>query len=450
MYASGITFTGVTPSAAAGTLSGANNGLEISTIDATKIVLGQDVGEAGSPAALISNREIPLAGFDLNVLTQANSNVTFSPGGTAVIFDPTNTGVQPMEYLTIQGKNPGSGTFGNFQLFWVDQTFTNPDGQIDASLIYGYNYNAGTQVNPNEAAFGFTIESHFDQGAVKQFEWYMTSITYAGVESRNQFMIVNKTTGAANFNWQVDNFNISTTNNNGNRLYLTTGPSGAINMTGDAPGISFTPLVPANDGAMEIICLTGAGAFGTTEFIDTSGNANSSFRFEAACKFDTAKFVQGFSNFWFSSTAALGGTRNFGVFNGNFDNGRMIFTVWNDGTVGCLGRTQFGAEYGATALVSISAGTAAAGTAPLKFTQGPVMTTPEAGAMEYDGTDLFFTKVATREAVIIGNNLAAAPALNAGAVFTSRYGGNTNALGDPVSWLETTINAVLYKIPLYQ
>ncbi len=41
--------------------------------------------------------------------------------------------------------------------------------------------------------------------------------------------------------------------------------------------------------------------------------------------------------------------------------------------------------------VTIKAGTTSAGTAPLKFTSGPVMSTAEAGAMEYTGDMLYFT-----------------------------------------------------------
>jgi hypothetical protein len=41
--------------------------------------------------------------------------------------------------------------------------------------------------------------------------------------------------------------------------------------------------------------------------------------------------------------------------------------------------------------VTLNAGTATAGTAPLKFTSGVVNTTPEAGALEWNGTDLFIT-----------------------------------------------------------
>lgn len=41
--------------------------------------------------------------------------------------------------------------------------------------------------------------------------------------------------------------------------------------------------------------------------------------------------------------------------------------------------------------ITIRAGTTAAGTAPLKFTSGPVMTVPEPGTMEYTGDMLHFT-----------------------------------------------------------
>jgi len=50
-----------------------------------------------------------------------------------------------------------------------------------------------------------------------------------------------------------------------------------------------------------------------------------------------------------------------------------------------------GVGVSATARLHISAGTATANTAPFKLTSGTNLTTPEAGAMEYNGTNLFFT-----------------------------------------------------------
>ncbi len=44
-----------------------------------------------------------------------------------------------------------------------------------------------------------------------------------------------------------------------------------------------------------------------------------------------------------------------------------------------------------SAVLHLKAGTATASTAPLKFTSGVVNTVPEAGAIEFDGTDFFLT-----------------------------------------------------------
>jgi hypothetical protein len=63
-----------------------------------------------------------------------------------------------------------------------------------------------------------------------------------------------------------------------------------------------------------------------------------------------------------------------------------------------VGKLGLGAEF-PTALFEIKAGTAAQYTAPLKFTSGVNLTTPENGAMEFNGTNLFFTIVTTRHTV---------------------------------------------------
>jgi hypothetical protein len=57
-----------------------------------------------------------------------------------------------------------------------------------------------------------------------------------------------------------------------------------------------------------------------------------------------------------------------------------------------------------TALLHLKAGTASANTAPLKFTAGTNLTTPEAGAMEFDGTNLYFTPSATRQTVTLSSD----------------------------------------------
>lgn len=55
------------------------------------------------------------------------------------------------------------------------------------------------------------------------------------------------------------------------------------------------------------------------------------------------------------------------------------------------GITALGVNIAPTAQITIDAGTAVAGTAPLKLTSGTLLGTPEAGAIEYDGTFLKYT-----------------------------------------------------------
>ncbi len=52
-----------------------------------------------------------------------------------------------------------------------------------------------------------------------------------------------------------------------------------------------------------------------------------------------------------------------------------------------------------TAYLHLKAGTATANTAPLKFNAGTVLTTPENGAMEFDGTDFFLTAGGVRRTI---------------------------------------------------
>lgn len=54
-----------------------------------------------------------------------------------------------------------------------------------------------------------------------------------------------------------------------------------------------------------------------------------------------------------------------------------------------------------TAFIHIGASAGTAGTAPLKIDAGTLLGTPENGAMEYDGTNLYFTVGATRKIVTL-------------------------------------------------
>lgn len=104
-----------------------------------------------------------------------------------------------------------------------------------------------------------------------------------------------------------------------------------------------------------------------------------------------------------------------------------------------------------TAYLHLKAGTTAASTAPLKFASGTNQTTAEAGAMEYNGTNLFFTRAGTvRENVLVAIDNVAAPGTTAGVAIVNFYGSAaTNYLGDPNRWLSVNVLGTTYKIPLY-
>lgn len=104
-----------------------------------------------------------------------------------------------------------------------------------------------------------------------------------------------------------------------------------------------------------------------------------------------------------------------------------------------------------TARLHLAAGSATASTAPLKFVSGTNLTTGETGAMEYNGTNLFFTRTGTtRESVFVGVDAAAAPTTAAFVSPVNFYGtSDDNLLATPNSWASVVIAGTTYKIPLY-
>ncbi len=78
-----------------------------------------------------------------------------------------------------------------------------------------------------------------------------------------------------------------------------------------------------------------------------------------------------------------------------YTGGTYVVTDWTPAAFG------FGGQSSPTAWVHIGVGTAAAGTSPLKLTSGTNLTSPEAGSVEYDGTELYFTRASTRLKVLM-------------------------------------------------
>lgn len=91
--------------------------------------------------------------------------------------------------------------------------------------------------------------------------------------------------------------------------------------------------------------------------------------------------------------------------------------------------------------VTIKAGTTAAGTAPLKFNSGALMTTPETGAVEFDTDGLYFTVTTgtTRKKVAIYNDTSGAT----GDLYYRDSSGNFVRLGIGSTGQTLTVNSGL-------
>ncbi len=83
-----------------------------------------------------------------------------------------------------------------------------------------------------------------------------------------------------------------------------------------------------------------------------------------------------------------------GTGKGQLGAGEIAFGFTNDNAnlVTILGGGNVGIGVSSpTAKLHLSAGSVTAGTAPIKMTSGSLMTTPEAGAIEFDGTNIYYT-----------------------------------------------------------
>lgn len=107
------------------------------------------------------------------------------------------------------------------------------------------------------------------------------------------------------------------------------------------------------------------------------------------------------SQFGFNAQSSLiGASVNYGFY-GNIPSSSGRWNLYMNGTAQnyLAGNLGLGVTV-PLAYIHIKGGTSSANTAPIKLTTGTVLATPENGAMEYDGTNLFFTPSATTRKTI--------------------------------------------------
>lgn len=129
---------------------------------------------------------------------------------------------------------------------------------------------------------------------------------------------------------------------------------------------------------------------------------------------------------------STGTTLNWEIY-GN--SGEIRFYNYSTAKEVVIAQGKIGLQISPTAWINIGPGTATAGTSPLKFTAGTNLTTPENGVVEYDGTNLFFTRTGTiRENLLSG-------------VESTLNALGLTAITQLVNQIKVNINGVSYYIP---
>lgn len=184
--------------------------------------------------------------------------------------------------------------------------------------------------------------------------------------------------------------NISKLNISGSAVI--TNPSAgtiAINIAGGVPYTGATSNV--NLGAFS---LTGAGLTSTAGITVSGGIVN------IANPPNTANLKQGNTTYGIDSSGfAYIACAGNGI---SFLNQAITLSIAKISTNSWFnGKMFIGSATIPTAKLHIAAGTSAAGSAPIKLTAGTNMTTPENGAFEFNGTNLFFTVGGVRKTVTL-------------------------------------------------
>jgi hypothetical protein len=447
-----------------GTVTAAANGV---SLNGTTVVLGNDVGDATTPAKLLNDRVIPMNDFSVSFIqTDLDTNFfDIDSGATAMLnYFKGASGQQPLELITIQGQAPGVNPYGNF--WWtLDETFTNPDGQIDAVWQWGYNQDGVGGIRlAGEAAFWFSLESHFQAGGSEQFEHEWQVLSKDGTNTRILQLDVNKIDANCIGMWTGGTWSWSNdASSGGAEFFAITGPVGGVVASGSLPFFQLSnPANPGfgqfliettNDGSVLISNSTTASdnqiffsnpltinnsnvAFGalninlanadTVEGVSVQGTVSAGsgtafpFVAEVSATGEILNFMEniGTGDTYFIARVAVG-TGNSQIQFSNADNSKVFthgllqsssnFVMTNGTGVGSgsnmltmtpTAQAGFGGNAAPTAFVHIAASGGTPGLGPLKLTAAALLAVPEDGLIEYDGTNFYKTIGAVRSIIV--------------------------------------------------
>jgi len=383
-------------------------------------------------------------------------NYTLSTTGKKIMLRDTATGlVQNIDPALIGGSTAisaltaATGTNdidnGSFQQIWRHNTLSSGFGMAFLSNSTAASGNTQTL---------FTAQLSGTNSSSNQTTRASTFLnTHAGTGAFNVAADFNAYNGATNYaaRFQRGKVGLGTAGTESGILEINGVTSGTITIQPAAAAGTWTMTLPTDDGTSGQYLQTDGAGITSWQTVSAGGspagnfgnlqiNRNGAFDTPASDSLDftTGLDIKGHVNVSATSTTGIkfGGTtriyddgskmriipsggevqfytagtgNNIQVFNSSGSNSVVV-----NGQTGQIYRSSDGLQIqttsnvgigsgvgtSATARLHISAGTATASTAPLKLTSGTNLTTAEAGAVEYDGKDLFFTPTGTIRKVI--------------------------------------------------
>lgn len=178
-------------------------------------------------------------------------------------------------------------------------------------------------------------------------------------------------------------------------------------------------------GQSQILGNVGIGATPTTQFdVYAGAGSNANVRVRGNAGTNTLDIAAGSAAHYIYGYSSI--PMQFAT------NGVNRFTLYAGGNANFANSLGLGSVSSPTARIHLPAGTATAGTAPLKFTSGTNLTTPESGSFEYDGSNLYFTTGSVRESISAkvaraGDTMTGNLIITGAALGINRSGGAINA-----------------------
>lgn len=349
---------------------------------------------------------LPATGLTFNQLisdTTANKVMTFNPSTKAWGYGYWygGSGATPtwQQTLTAGSTLTGANTIagGSFDFTWnnVDNYDINTTGSFTATTSsVGSEYttisNSGSLITLQADGAGAgrsELIIYHDSIQIKPLVGLLYIDTLANLATQDEILGRKNSTGQVGYitigsGLSLSSGALSSTGSASlTATYLGYG-SGSNTLTGDA-NLTYTAASSAVALDSGYLSFTGHKAYGSAVngSIFRSSLYGLTTRAVAGSSYDWLLFSAGGNTILANPT----GTDNF------LTSGKFGF--------GSLGLTP-------SALVNIAAGTATANTAPLKFTSGTNLTTAEAGAVEYNGSNFFMTATATNRRQVALSNVA--------------------------------------------